>query len=259
MRYLDYDNGSTERIEGRAGVKLRLRRLRAEPLCRHCAERGKTVVATVVDHIIPLGDGGTDVDSNTQSLCDICHLIKTSAEGAVNQGASNHPGWLERSGVPLVIVCGPPCSGKTTYVKQHASAADTIIDLDSILMRLRPNYRHWMQAIDPLLFNQAIRARNALLGTLAHTTHGRAWFIVSAPTKGERAWWQTKLGGEVVLLHPGKDECKRRAIERGTPLAANGVDHWEAASKQPWSAPIKKAAKLKFGADGWPIEAKVPI
>lgn len=247
-----YD-GSTARLRGRAGVKQRLRRLQAEPICRLCAERDRVTVATVPDHIIPLGDGGTDDDSNIQCLCDDCHLIKTAAEGAVNQGAANHPNWLEPSAIPLTIVCGPPCSGKTTHVQKHARPIDTVIDLDSIITGLRPDYRHWKGMIDPLLFNQAIRVRNALLGSLERATTGRAWFIVSAPTKAERSWWQGKLGGDVLLLHPGRDECKRRAMARGTPLAVQGVDAWETAAKLPWQAPLKPRDRVETGLDGWPI------
>ncbi|MEK9211376.1 HNH endonuclease signature motif containing protein [Sphingomonas sp. 2378] len=40
---------------------------------------GRTVAATVVDHITPLALGGLDVDDNTRNLCDPCHL-KVTAE-----------------------------------------------------------------------------------------------------------------------------------------------------------------------------------
>jgi hypothetical protein len=240
------------RIQGRAGVALRKRRLAMEPLCRHCAERGITKVSDVPDHVLPLSMGGKDEDSNIQCLCLDCHSAKTSGE-ANGYSALNHPDWLEPSAIPLTIVSGPPASGKTTYLKNNAAPHDIVIDLDGIMRRLRPTYTHWSGALDKGLFNRAIRERNAMLGRLKNEEGRRAWFIISAPTQAERSWWQGKLGGEIVLLHPGVEECKRRAIERGTPNAVAGVDRWERASKQPWQAPRAAKAQHTIGVDGWPI------
>lgn len=242
-----------ERLRGRAGVRQRLRRLMAEPLCRHCFARGKVIASSVPDHIIPLSQGGTDDDDNIQCLCDECHLIKTAAE-TVAQGVAFYPLWLERSAVPLTIVSGPPCSGKTTFVENRVEEADTVICLDTIFQRLRPGYQHWSGLIDPDFLGAAIRVRNAMLAQLARARSGKAWFIVSAPHKDERAWWHRMLGGEVVYLHPGVAECQRRAVERGTPKAAAGVLAWERASKEPWCPPRPRPTKSRIGLDGWPVE-----
>jgi len=239
------------RLRGRAGVKQRLRRLHAEPLCRECRKNGRVTPATVPDHIVPLAMGGTDTDDNVQCLCDDCHASKTSTE-ANAFAASNHPVWLEPSAIPLTIVSGPPASGKTTYIRENAGPNDIVIDLDGIMSRLRPGYTHWSNGLDTGLFNQAIRVRNAMLGSLKKESGKRAWFIVSAPTPGERAWWQRKLGGEVVLLHPGIEECKRRALERGTPNAVAGIDRWVRASREPWVPPESRPKKRQIGLDGWP-------
>ena len=242
-----------ERLRGRAGVKQRQRRLDAEPLCRKCQEAGIVRAATEVDHIQPLALGGDDTDDNCQSLCDDCHALKTSSDASSELAASNHPTWLRPSAIPLTIISGPPCSGKTTYIEQHAKPDDIVIDLDGIMMRLSPGYKHWSGMLHQGLFNRAIRARNEMLGSLSRMKHGRAWFIVSAPTEAERNWWHGKLGGSMVLLHPGIDECKRRATERGTPDAIQGVDRWDKASRSVWTAPQDRKPKPSTGLDGWPI------
>jgi hypothetical protein len=242
------------RLRGRAGVEQRLRRLANEPLCRRCLETGITTAATVPDHIKPLALGGTDDDTNIQCLCDPCHAIKTAAEGAAFEGAANHPDWLEPSAIPLTIVCGPPCAGKTTYIDANAGPFDTIIDLDVIARELSPTYRHWEGQLFGALFNQAIRVRNQMLGSLSTKRGGRAWFIVSAPTKEEREWWQGKLGCEVLLLNPGADECRRRAVSRGTPRAIAGVDDWFATAQRPWAARARRVQRAAIGEDGWPVE-----
>ena len=60
----------------------RLRRLvlGREPLCRICMADGRVVEATVVDHITPLADGGTNDVTNLQPLCKPCHDRKTMRE-----------------------------------------------------------------------------------------------------------------------------------------------------------------------------------
>lgn len=238
-RYRATDNREDTRIRGRKGVKLRRRRLEREPLCRHCAEKGRTTPATVPDHIVPLAFGGTDTDDNVQCLCDDCHAIKSAMEGAAYGGAASHPDWLKASAIPLTIVCGPPCAGKSTYVAERVGVMDRVIDLDEIALGVDAAYRPWSGMLQGDLLRKAIRVRNAMLGTLSRKSRGVAWFIVSAPTEAERTWWNETLGGDLVLLHPGVDECKRRAVARGTPQACSGIDEWERKSRLPWEPRIK--------------------
>lgn len=62
----------------RAWRKLRLQVLAEERGCRGwCGQP-----ATLVDHIVPLAEGGTDARENLQALCKRCHNIKTAAESA---------------------------------------------------------------------------------------------------------------------------------------------------------------------------------
>ncbi|MEO3428925.1 HNH endonuclease signature motif containing protein [Pelagibius sp. CAU 1746] len=62
--------------------RLRPIQLQREPFCRHCAEDGRTVPATEVDHIVvPNGDPMLQRDpDNYQSLCKSCHARKTRAQ-----------------------------------------------------------------------------------------------------------------------------------------------------------------------------------
>lgn len=239
------------RIRGRKGVALRKMRLENEPLCRECAKNGRVTEAVVPDHIIPIAFGGTDSEDNIQCLCADCHAIKSAIEDSAHNGASNHPEWLRPSKVPIVIVCGPPCSGKTTYVNDNMSASDIVIDIDTIASTIDPDYRHWEGMLTADLLNKAVRVRNAMLGSLSSSPRAPAWFIVSAPSSDERTWWHTKLGGEVVLLDPGRTECVRRAKLRGTPNAVHGIDVWYRRASRPWYPPTKK---VETGLDGWPVD-----
>jgi 5-methylcytosine-specific restriction enzyme A len=87
--------GDELRKYGRAAVKQRKRRLRNEPLCRHCAAQGYVTASTVPDHILPLSRGGTDDDANVQCLCAECHDKKTRSEfGRLKQNV-DADGWPE--------------------------------------------------------------------------------------------------------------------------------------------------------------------
>jgi 5-methylcytosine-specific restriction protein A len=63
-------------------IGIRACRLMMEQLCRRCAERGVTTLATEVDHIVPhRGDVNLFMSiDNTQSLCKSCHSKKTVRE-----------------------------------------------------------------------------------------------------------------------------------------------------------------------------------
>jgi 5-methylcytosine-specific restriction protein A len=68
------------RIQGRAGMELRKRRLAAQPLCEDCLDQGKITEAKTPDHIIPLAQGGTDTDDNIRCLCQPCHEKRTAEQ-----------------------------------------------------------------------------------------------------------------------------------------------------------------------------------
>ncbi|XVO20521.1 MAG: HNH endonuclease [Sphingorhabdus sp.] len=60
--------------------KLRALKLSVEPLCEHCAEIDRLVMATVVDHVDPISAGGAPFPSldKLNSLCVPCHSRKTA-------------------------------------------------------------------------------------------------------------------------------------------------------------------------------------
>jgi len=76
-----------ERKRGYAGV-LDRKRIRARDcsLCQECKRQGRTTIGHPVDHIKPLWAGGSDEDSNKETLCVPCHDRKTALE-AKQRGA----------------------------------------------------------------------------------------------------------------------------------------------------------------------------
>lgn len=86
LKHATANPSATPRMRGRAWMDRRAAWLRANPLCAHCTEQGQTIVATQVDHIIPLWNGGADDESNYQSLCVPHHDAKTAAEAKERAG-----------------------------------------------------------------------------------------------------------------------------------------------------------------------------
>ena len=62
---------------------LRAAVLRESPLCVVCKAKERLIAAGVVDHVVPLKDGGARFDrANLQPLCVSCHNRKTARETA---------------------------------------------------------------------------------------------------------------------------------------------------------------------------------
>jgi len=62
---------------------VRQMQLNAHPFCEECLKEGKRTKAVIVDHIIPIKEGGEKFSfSNLQSLCWSCHSRKSALEGS---------------------------------------------------------------------------------------------------------------------------------------------------------------------------------
>ena len=61
--------------------KLRNWYIKTNPLCVDCKKQNHIKLADVVDHIIPIKDGGAQLDSqNLQGLCHLHHNQKSAKE-----------------------------------------------------------------------------------------------------------------------------------------------------------------------------------
>lgn len=87
-------NGSTTRWRKRRARIIK----RDKGLCQMCLARGRTTIATEVDHKTPRSEGGDDSDSNLWSLCNPCHTEKTAIENGSRKVGCDVDGY------PLVTV-----------------------------------------------------------------------------------------------------------------------------------------------------------
>ena len=204
---------------GAAWTRLRLVILaRDMHLCQTCRANGRLTNAIAVDHIIAKANGGADDEDNLQSICGSCHKAKSLQEAGDAQASLRREGkpviqsdgwvihpkrWgysiphgLRPSLSPVMLVVGPPASGKTTYIEQHANPGDKIIDLDEI--RTRIGGEKW--DTDPGILARAMRYRDMMIRSLADEPCNMAWLIVTAITKQERMTWMEALGPRAELV-----------------------------------------------------------
>lgn len=87
----------TLRIRGRRLQRLRNQLFSREPLCVQCLQEGRTTIAMIRDHIIPLAEGGRDDETNEQPICEKCHDSKTAQEA--KRGLSRYHGGVWKCSV----------------------------------------------------------------------------------------------------------------------------------------------------------------
>jgi tRNA uridine 5-carbamoylmethylation protein Kti12 len=116
----------------------------------------------------------------------------------------------------ITIVTGPPCSGKSTYIKENAKPDDCIIDMDRIALALSPdettsfNYSERIRKI-------ARSARAAAVKTALMQAQGERywglWIIHTDPTPDVRSMYRS-FGARFVEMNPGKVVCLERLTKR---------------------------------------------
>lgn len=128
----------------------------------------------------------------------------------------------------LTVITGPPCSGKSTYLRQHAKPDDIRIDFDDIAQALGSPVRHGhSEAIGRI----AVDTRNAAIASAIawHHRGTRVWVIDTAPYPGRIAQYD-EAGARWVRLTADPDELHRRADE-GRPHQWHArIDQWLATS-----------------------------
>lgn len=77
-----YRGSAASRGYDRRWTKVRNAFIKANPLCQHCEAKGLVVIATEVDHVVPIPvDPSRRLDpANLSALCHPCHVTKTAVD-----------------------------------------------------------------------------------------------------------------------------------------------------------------------------------
>jgi hypothetical protein len=136
----------------------------------------------------------------------------------------------------LTIITGPPCAGKTTYIRQYARPGDIVVDFDVIAQAVGSLVSH---GHDPPVWKVAIEARDAAIKAAVgcHRQGATAWVIDSRPTPAARQAY-LKAGARIVDLTAAPEELHRRATEAGRPPSWHTrIDQFLADRERPAPAP----------------------
>lgn len=124
------------------------------------------------------------------------------------------------------LVTGPPCAGKTSYVRERAKPGDVIVDFDTLANALSGMAGHdHPQAVMPFVrrvFRAAVReiARRPLRSR-------DAWIIRTAPERNTRNEYRQAIPGlRVVVLATDAGTCKERAARERPERWPEIIDDW---------------------------------
>lgn len=115
------------------------------------------------------------------------------------------------------IISGPPCAGKTTYIRENAKAGDLIIDFDAIASAFGAGDHD----AGGIIRDVALDARSGAIKTAVNSADATSWIIdtfLSGEYPGD---------AEITVLDPGKDVCIERAKQDGRPQSTfDGIESW---------------------------------
>ena len=115
----------------------------------------------------------------------------------------------------ITVVTGPPCAGKSTYVREWSEKGDIIIDMDAIASAMTPflddehDYSNEVRLVAREARKGAIRSA---LGLGSMTRHN-IWIIHTSP---DREWLRRyrSFNARIKTIDPGRDVCMTRLAER---------------------------------------------
>lgn len=149
----------------------------------------------------------------------------------------------------LHIITGPPCSGKSTYVREHAQPNDVRVDFDAIAQCLGAATSH---ASEGMPRECAFKARTAVIKhLLAHADECDAWIIHTDPADWQRSAYED-AGAEFVELDVDMETCLARAREDDRP---EGEDE----AIRAWFARHEKGASMAIKYKAAPGAADMPV
>lgn len=114
----------------------------------------------------------------------------------------------------VYLICGSPCSGKSTYVKEHFKAGDIVCDVDRLYASLCYNEEHqeeiYAQEVAKVLYKDLL---DLIRDRKGHWKN--AYVICLANTDEKISQMKERVhADEAVMLDTPFEVCMERAKER---------------------------------------------
>lgn len=185
--------------------------IRRDILCTACGHRAGTDVDHILSARIVVDNFGVDEFYNPERLTLLCHGCHSS-KTAMECGWTGHRGTkLEQLGDrrQTTVVCGLPCSGKTTYVLEHRQADDLVWDYDEVMAEITglPLHESLPNAIGSVLAK-----RDQFLESTQYSKQ-HVWIIVNNP-KAVIVTMLVDAGAQLVVLDTPDEIRERRLAAR---------------------------------------------
>lgn len=129
----------------------------------------------------------------------------------------------------MTVISGPPCAGKTTWIREHATPGDIVIDLDDLIAALGGDSHNPTNAV--LRVAQAARIAAIRSATGRHREGCTVWVIDTDPPPWLRLKYR-QAGAEIITITADADVLHQRARSAGRPQRVHGViDDWLASHR----------------------------
>ena len=125
----------------------------------------------------------------------------------------------------LTVVTGPPCSGKSTYVRTHSVPGDIVIDFDTLAQAFGSSTSHDHVA---QVRHVTIAARRAAIEAALTVCRQVDVWIVDCNISTERMRAYRKAGADIVRVQASPEELHRRADAERPALWHKLIDGWHA-------------------------------
>ena len=148
------------------------------------------------------------------------------------------------------VITGPPCGGKSTYVKENAQPGDLRVDYDLIAQALGAENSH---SADGLVKQAAFDAREGAIRTALSDAGAESWIIHTTPSAEHRRMYE-EAGAVFTELDPGYDECIARAEKDERPQQTfDGIEKYYSREKGGRMEKLYKSFQLKADEDAGTI------
>jgi predicted kinase len=145
----------------------------------------------------------------------------------------------------LIVVTGPPASGKSSYIRSHAKPSDVVIDLDLMALAMAgpgaDHHRH-----HPVLLRIVHRARQAAIHEAErHLDTTDVYLIHTMPSPKARAKYK-RLGARIVVVDPGESIVRQRVEMMRQPEMEAVVTRWYREYRKGGSRPVTRQSAREW-------------